>query len=662
MNPTRFGKYLLIDQISRGGMAEVYLGKAIGAHGFERVVALKRILPLIAEDPDFQTMFIDEAKISSSLTHANIGQVYEFGQIGATYFLTMEYISGKDIRRIRTRLAERKRHMAVPMALYITAQLCEALDHAHRLTNLDGESMQIVHRDISPPNVVVSYQGAVKLIDFGIARARSRITRTRTGKLKGKFAYMSPEQVEGVALDHRSDVFSAGSLLFEMLTHQRPFRGDNEIAVMNAIRDANCPPPSTVNPDVPLAVDEIVLKALARDRDQRYQWASEFSQAIQEYGARIQAGYGAPQLAAWMADAFAAEIETEREVQRRLRALRPENCDESLLDEGEADADPIAEIREPQSSPHLPQIPHHEPTIADRRDPLAEAVDGEIAQDTEVNRSVTPSHVSGDGHARQQLAPPHDAGCSDATDPERELTPTGALSATGPQMAQAGPIYPDGSTGVVGGAVDISSASGTGAQLADARCQRAVEVDGPAEVYNTARERSHSSMPAVTPARQPLVHEPTQVASAPRLDPPADVVGKVRFHALHLYRHGRERFDLLDSTQRIAVVGGATLVVLLLIVAMVATCGGDDPASVPAVPPGTTGSVLVTTSQPTTCTVKVDGQVHGLLSSGGTLSVANITPGSHIVSLQCAGYQPYSTSVRVKPGEVSLVDAPLKRE
>ncbi|MCK5800840.1 MAG: serine/threonine protein kinase, partial [Deltaproteobacteria bacterium] len=331
MNPTRFGKYLLIDQISRGGMAEVYLAKAIGAQGFERVVALKRILPVIAEDPDFQTMFIDEAKISSSLTHANIGQVYEFGQTDDTYFLTMEYIAGKDIRAIRTRLAERKRHMAVPMALYICGQLCQALDHAHRMTNLEGESMQIVHRDVSPPNVVVSYQGAVKLIDFGIARARSRLTRTRTGKLKGKFAYMSPEQVEGVPLDHRSDIFATGTLLFEMLTHQRPFRGDNELAVMNAIRKGNCPPPSTVNPDVPLAVDEIVMKALSRDRDKRYAWASEVFEAIQAYLGRVSQSYGASDLVAWMQDAFRPEIEASRQLLLRLRELRPEDCDDDLL-------------------------------------------------------------------------------------------------------------------------------------------------------------------------------------------------------------------------------------------------------------------------------------------------------------------------------------------
>jgi serine/threonine protein kinase len=649
VTPTRFGKYLLIDQISRGGMAEVYLGKAIGAHGFERMVALKRILPLIAEDPDFQTMFIDEAKISSSLTHANIGQVYEFGQIGATYFLTMEYISGKDIRRIRSRLAERKRHMAVPMALYIAGQLCQALDHAHRLTNLDGESMQIVHRDISPPNVVVSYQGAVKLIDFGIARARSRITRTRTGKLKGKFAYMSPEQVEGVPLDHRSDVFSAGSLLFEMLTHQRPFRGDNEIAVMNAIRDGSCPPPSAVNPDVPLAVDEIVLKALTRDRDQRYQWASEFSQAIQDYCVRTQ-GYGAPQLAAWMADAFSAEIEQERQLQRNLKALRLEDCDESLLDEDEEDAETIADM--PREAA---------PTISQG------VVGGAVSQDTEVNRAAyAPDHDT----AKQQLAPPRPAppvdvgpDLSDATDPERELEPGSLpLSATGPQAAQAGPIYPDGSSGVVGGAMDSSTPSAAGVQLADARAQQAVEVDGPAEVFNTARQPHPSGRFAVPPGAAP-VHEATQVAAPPRMAPPTDFVGKVRFHALHLYRRGRERFDLLNSTQRIAVAGGATLLFLLLIVAMVATCGGDDPPPTnPALPPGTTGSVLVTTSQSATCTVKVDGRVHGLLASGGTLSIANINPGSHIVSLRCANFRPYSTSVRVKAGEVSLVDAPLKPE
>jgi hypothetical protein len=330
MNPARFGKYLLIDRISSGGMAEVYLGKAVGAHGFEKVVAIKRILPSIAEDPDFQTMFVDEAKISASLSHTNIGQVFEFGELEGEHFLIMEFIAGKDIRSIRARLAQRTEHMPVPMALYIASELCQALDYAHRRKNFDGTSMEIIHRDISPPNVLVSYEGEVKLIDFGIARAASRLHHTRAGKLKGKLAYMSPEQVEGSKLDHRSDIFSCGTLLFEMLTHQRPFRGEGEIAVMQAIREAKPAPPSTINPDVPLAIDQIVAKALHREPEQRYQSAAELSDAIEDYFSRTRNQVVSHRVAEWMRDAFAGELEAEQARFKALRDLSPNDCQEGF--------------------------------------------------------------------------------------------------------------------------------------------------------------------------------------------------------------------------------------------------------------------------------------------------------------------------------------------
>lgn len=644
-------------------MAEVYLAKATGAHGFERVVALKRILPIIAEDPDFQTMFIDEARISASLSHANIGQVYEFGQIGNTPFLSMEYISGRDVRRIRTRLAERQSHMPVEMALYIAGQLCQALDYAHRMRTLEGESMQIVHRDVSPPNVVVAYQGGVKLIDFGIARARSRITRTRTGKLKGKFAYMSPEQVEGMELDHRSDIFSCGALLFEMLTHQRPFRGDNEIAVMNAIRTAACPPPSTINPDVPLAVDQIVQKALARDREQRYQWAAELDAEIQDYFQRTQKSYDAQTLATWMAEAFAPEIEAERAQLRQLRELRPEDCREYLdeeeeEEEGDTIAEPAARVGA-ASGPSMPGTPDTAISAAPGFEPTSGS------EQPTVRHTIDPAQVASVGGSDWDTSDldEEDDGTSDSDLPDAP-TQIGRPSSlpplegegegappSGPANAPAhsGPIYPDGSSAVVGGALDISSTH-TRPDISDARLGRGgpVEVDGPAETYQT---RDHQ--------RPPIASEQTHRSSLPPA-PPADFVGKVRYHGLRIVAEGRRRFDLLDSTRRMIVAAGATLVLVGLIVAMAATCGGDDTPKI--TPPSGMGSVLVTTSEAVACTVKVDGQLQGLLRAGSTLTVANVTPGNHIISLKCHGYRSYSSTVRVKPGEVALLDAPLKKE
>ena len=322
LKPQQFGRYILVDRISTGGMAEVFLAKASGVQGFEKILAIKRILPSISEDSDFTTMFIDEAKISANLAHVNIGQVFEFGQVSGQYYIAMEYIPGKDLRAIQTHLDETGRLMDLPMALHVVGRLCMALDYAHRQKNSDGTSMEIVHRDVSPPNVIVSYDGAVKLIDFGIAKAASRGTRTRAGKLKGKFAYMSPEQVQGLPVDRRSDVFNLGILLHELLTNRRLFHGENQLNTLNLVRKAEVPPPSSINPDVPVEVDRIVLKALARDREQRYGWATELRADIERHLARTSSVYEPNHLADWMRAEFAGEIEAERRMRERMHGMQ----------------------------------------------------------------------------------------------------------------------------------------------------------------------------------------------------------------------------------------------------------------------------------------------------------------------------------------------------
>ncbi|MCC6751556.1 MAG: serine/threonine protein kinase [Deltaproteobacteria bacterium] len=325
MRPQPFGRYQLLDRISSGGMAEVFLAKTQGVRGFEKVLAIKRILPLVAEDADFQTMFVDEAQISAHLTHANVAQVLEFGQIEGQYFIAMEYVAGRDLRALRTRLAETGRHMPVDMALHIAARVCQGLDYAHRQKFPDGRSMEIIHRDVSPPNILISYEGQVKIIDFGIAKAASRSTRTRAGKLKGKFAYMSPEQVEGVQLDHRSDIFAVGIVLYEMLTNRRPFEGENQLATLNLVRKAVTDPPSTVNPEVPLEVDRIVARALMRKADERYGWASELRADIERYFGRAGTAFETHHLADWMKREFAGEVEAERRLMQRISQLQADD-------------------------------------------------------------------------------------------------------------------------------------------------------------------------------------------------------------------------------------------------------------------------------------------------------------------------------------------------
>lgn len=310
--PIPFGKYLLLDRINIGGMAEVWRGKQFGASGFERLVAIKRILPNIAEDEEFITMFIDEAKISVQLTHANIAQIYELGQIQSSYFIAMEYIPGKDMRAIFERCRKKAEPAPIPLTCYVIAKLCEGLDYAHRKKDGMGRDMNIVHRDVSPQNVLISYEGEVKVIDFGIAKAAGKATKTQAGILKGKFGYMSPEQIRGLPLDRRSDVFAIGVCLYEMLTGERLFVGESDFSVLEKVRKAEVLPPSTYNRRVPETLERIVLKSLARDVDERYQYASELADDLQRFLITSDSIFSRKDLMQYMKSTFAEEVEREK--------------------------------------------------------------------------------------------------------------------------------------------------------------------------------------------------------------------------------------------------------------------------------------------------------------------------------------------------------------
>src|SRR5207248_2792303 len=215
--PVKFGKYLLLERIAVGGMAEVYAAKSFGVEGFERILAIKKILPTMGEDPELVSMFVDEARIAVQLSHPSIVQVLELGKHDETLYIAMEYISGRDLRQLLDRFRRRGHPMPIPYACAIAARVCDALDYAHRKRDASGNPLGIVHRDVSPQNVLVSFDGAVKLIDFGIAKAERRLQKTQSGILKGKVSDMTPEQVRGGPVDHRSDVFAAGVLLWELI-------------------------------------------------------------------------------------------------------------------------------------------------------------------------------------------------------------------------------------------------------------------------------------------------------------------------------------------------------------------------------------------------------------------------------------------------------------
>ena len=270
-----YGPYRLLQRVAVGGMAEVFKAKRSGVEGFEKVVAVKRILPHLSDNKEFVDMFVDEAKMVAGLTHPNIVQIFDLGRIEKSYYIAMEYVQGRDLRSILRRARERATRVPLDLCALIASRVCSALEYAHRKKDDRGQPMMTVHRDISPQNILISFEGDVKLTDFGIAKAASKATVTEAGALRGKLLYMSPEQAWGKPMDRRSDLFSLGIVFYEMVTDHKPFLGSSEVSILETVRECKVPPPSSLNREVPPALERVVMKALERDPERRYQDAGE---------------------------------------------------------------------------------------------------------------------------------------------------------------------------------------------------------------------------------------------------------------------------------------------------------------------------------------------------------------------------------------------------
>jgi len=319
--PIPFGKYYLLERVNVGGMAEVFKAKAFGVEGFERLLAVKRILPNIAEDKEFIEMFIDEAKIAVQLNHANIAQIFDLGKVEDSFFIALEFVHGKDLRSIFDRGRQVGQIMPIAQACFVIMKVCEGLDYAHNKRDASGRELNLVHRDVSPQNVLVSYEGEIKLIDFGIAKAAGKASKTQAGILKGKFGYMSPEQVRGLPIDRRSDIFSVGIVLYELLTGERLFVGESDFSTLEKVRNVEILPPSTYNRKIPDELERIVLKTLAKDVEDRYQNAIDLHDDLQAFMYTAGEFYSRKDLAAWMKKTFAAEIEEETRKLEEYRAI-----------------------------------------------------------------------------------------------------------------------------------------------------------------------------------------------------------------------------------------------------------------------------------------------------------------------------------------------------
>ena len=275
-----FGDYTLLDRIATGGMAEVWRARRRGVEGFQKTVAIKKILSHLTGSQDFIKMFIDEAKLAAQLSHNNIIQIYDLGKVGDDFFIAMEHVDGKDLRSILTAAQDSNRPIPMGLALLIVSAVAQALDYAHRKRDFDNRAMGLVHRDVSPQNVMISYEGAIKLCDFGIVKAVAKASTTQMGALKGKLQYMSPEQAWGKSVDARSDIFSLGSVLYEVLTGNQLFSGESEIGVLDAVRECQIGSPREIVPAIPEEVARIVLRALAKSPDERFQTAGELEHEI----------------------------------------------------------------------------------------------------------------------------------------------------------------------------------------------------------------------------------------------------------------------------------------------------------------------------------------------------------------------------------------------
>ncbi len=289
-------------------MAHIYRARLTSAPGMTKELVIKRVLPHLAENREFIDMFVDEARITMPLNHGNIVQVFEFGTEGKDYFLAMEYVRGRSLYGVLAMLHERGRAMPVPAALYIGCEIAKGLDYAHRFRDPDNRPSGIIHRDVSPQNVLVGFQGEVKLTDFGIAKARSRIHQTGQGIIRGKAVYLSPEQAECRDLDGRSDQFSLGSVLFEILTGVRPFEGENEVATLQNVRETRVQSPSRLRPEVPDAVDSAVLKALAREPASRFASCGDLQVALSHALHDLAGDFTSASLADWMGALFSDEM------------------------------------------------------------------------------------------------------------------------------------------------------------------------------------------------------------------------------------------------------------------------------------------------------------------------------------------------------------------
>ncbi len=410
LSGTKIGRYVVKRKLAEGGMAEIYLCAAVGPEGFEKEVVIKVVRSFLARDEAFMKMFVDEARLASRLNHANIVQIFDFAKHDDSHFIAMEYVRGVSLWDLRRRCRELGVSMPPSIVAEIGVHVARGLQYAHSLTDR-GKPLGLVHRDVTPHNVLISFDGAIKLTDFGIAKASGNQTSTAAGMLKGKFAYMSPEQARGEKIDARTDVFALGIVLWEMLTGGRLFEGESDVQVLRAVQQSYISPPARLNPDVPAVLDWAVMKALERDESKRFQSALELERALQNFVLHHAKAVEDTNVGLFVSQMFKDEIDQLQQAEWDQREGTESTAKEKPDEEGEVGLSATAVVERDHSGPKDQETPRVAPSSKPRtalmpgvrpRGPLEDEDEGsaqrtdqmnELAEQTRQTATPIPSGV-----------------------------------------------------------------------------------------------------------------------------------------------------------------------------------------------------------------------------------------------------------------------------
>lgn len=665
-----FGKYVLLERLSSGATAAVFRAKTDG-DTFERVVALKRILPQMAGDQGFLEAFVREARLAAKLSHANICPIYELGRVGESLYMTMENIEGKDLGRVVERLREARQPMPAEAAAWITARLCDALDYAHGLRDGRGKAIGIVHRDLSPGNVVLSYDGHIKLVDFGVATAVGEAQQTNLDALSKKLGYMSPEMVKGRPVDARSDIFSVGVLLYELVTDRRLFAGGDDLQTLGLVGRASVPPPSAITEEAPEALELIVMKALAREPGQRYQTAGEMAAALTGFLVQEAPLYGPRELAAFLTGLFGEDIAAEGQ---RTRLLIEASRDPEVMGarrayfsstEGAvAAAQAQARSRPPKESAsgHL-NAPAAEPLWPAEADTTTETFSllPSPGADLDVEPTMTPTKAS--RNPTQQGRASAGTRRPPAQPPVHQQP---VLRASSPPHHGRGPGTRPPAAPIPGGAsrpppmTNRPPARSAPPPTASAVPRRLSTPPPPARssVPPWAQMPTPAPMPRHAPpvaaghsAPVPAQHAPAFPAPVPapaRLEPPPPYEPPIDFPEEQAQPGGR--------IWALMLAAGLALLVGALGFALHRRFTASQPSLAPEASAPGYGTVEVRTTPPAAATVTLDGITHGQ----APLRLTQVAAGSHELRVTAPGFAPDARTIEVPEDATAALNIELQ--